>query len=101
MRRQSGLSVPLFSLATARAWGIGEFRDLAVFSRWAAEAGQSVLQILPINEMPPGQRSPYSALTAMALDPIYIAMGDVVDFEGLGGGLAVDTVAGRGLAAMP
>lgn len=100
MRRQSGLSVPLFSLATTRGWGIGEFRDLAVFSRWAAEAGQSVLQILPINEMPPGQRSPYSALTAMALDPIYIAMGDVVDFEGLGGELAFDTVDAAALAEM-
>jgi len=85
MRRQSGLGVPLFSLATARAWGIGEFRDLAEFAGWAAEAGQSVLQILPINEMPPGEKSPYSAMTAMALDPIYISMADVVDFEALGG----------------
>lgn len=98
MRRQSGLSVPLFSLATTRAWGIGEFRDLAVFSRWAAEAGQTVLQILPINEMPPGQRSPYSAMTSMALDPIYIAMSDVVDFEGLGGELAFEGAEAAALA---
>jgi 4-alpha-glucanotransferase len=90
IRRQSGLSVPLFSLASRQSWGIGEFNDLAIFSRWVAEAGQSVLQILPINEMPPGERSPYSAMTAMALDPIYISMANVADFAGLGAELAMD-----------
>jgi 4-alpha-glucanotransferase len=90
IRRQSGLGVPLFSLASTRGWGIGEFPDLAMFSRWAAEAGQALLQILPVNEMPPGERSPYSAMTAMALDPIYISMPDVTDFAGLGGELALD-----------
>ena len=89
MRRQSGISVPLFALASSESWGIGEFRDLAMFSKWAAEAGQSVLQILPINEMPPIERSPYSAMSAMALDPIYISLPEMVDFAGLGGELAL------------
>jgi 4-alpha-glucanotransferase len=90
IRRQSGISVPLASLVSARGWGIGEFQNLAMFSRWAAEAGQSVLQILPINEMPPGERSPYSAMSAMALDPIYIALPLLPDFAGLGGELSLD-----------
>jgi 4-alpha-glucanotransferase len=90
IRRQSGLSVPLFALVSRRSWGIGEFADLAMFSRWAAEAGQSLLQILPVNEMPPGERSPYSAMTAMALDPIYISLPEVADFAGLGGELVLD-----------
>lgn len=88
MRRQSGISVPLFALTSSQSWGIGEFQDLATFARWAAEAGQSVLQILPVNEMPPIERSPYSAMSAMALDPIYIALPPMVDFAGLGGELA-------------
>ena len=90
MRRQSGVSVPLFSLASAQSWGIGEFGDLPMFARWLQEAGQSIVQILPINEMPPIETSPYSAMTAMALDPIYIAMASVPDFAGLGGELALD-----------
>ena len=90
MRRQSGISVPLFSLASTESWGIGEFNDLAMFSKWVAEAGQSVVQILPINEMPPIERSPYSAMSAMALDPIYIALPQLVDFAGLGGELALN-----------
>ncbi len=104
MRRQSGISVPLFALASRQSWGIGEFQDLAVFARWAAEAGQSVVQILPINEMPPIERSPYSAMTAMALDPIYISLPTMVDFEGLGGELALDAAdasAVRRLRAAP
>jgi 4-alpha-glucanotransferase len=90
MRRQSGISVPLFALASSNSWGIGEFADLPMFARWLIEAGQSVVQILPINEMPPIESSPYSAMTAMALDPIYITMGNVVDFAGIGAELALD-----------
>ena len=33
IRRQSGLSVPLFSLVSRQSWGIGEFPDLAMFAR--------------------------------------------------------------------
>jgi 4-alpha-glucanotransferase len=90
MRRQSGISVPLFALASRQGWGIGEFGDLPMFSRWLLEAGQSIVQILPIHEMPPGETSPYSAMTAMALDPIYISMPAVPDFSGLGGEHALD-----------
>ena len=89
-RRQSGISVPLFSLASRQGWGIGEYGDLPMFARWLSEAGQSLVQILPIQEMPPIETSPYSAMTAMALDPIYITMLNVPDFAGLGGELALD-----------
>src|SRR5262249_31761220 len=37
------------------------------------------------NEMAPGQQSPYSAMSAMAIDPLYIRMHGNVDFEALGG----------------
>ena len=40
--------------------------------------------------MPPIETSPYSAMTAMALDPIYISMASVADFAGLGAELALD-----------
>src|SRR5262245_60738350 len=52
---------------------------------WFKGAGQSVLQLLPLNEMAAGEQSPYSALSAMAIDPIYIRMQDVADFVALGG----------------
>ena len=90
MRRQSGIAVPLFSLASQHGWGIGEFLDLHEFAQWMQQAGQSVIQILPIQEMPPLESSPYSAMTAMALDPIYLSLSGVADFEGLGGLMALD-----------
>ena len=90
MRRQSGITVPLFSLVSNQGWGIGEFADLPEFSAWLQEAGQSVLQILPINEMPPVETSPYSAMTAMALDPIYLSLPEVPDFASLGSEDALD-----------
>jgi 4-alpha-glucanotransferase len=90
MRRQSGVVVPLFSLVSNQGWGIGEFGDLPIFAHWLREAGQSVVQILPIHEMPPIETSPYSAMTAMALDPIYIRMSGVADFSGLGATHALD-----------
>ncbi len=99
-RRESGFNVPLFSLVSSEGWGIGEFPDLATFARWAGEAGQSVLQILPVGEMPPIERSPYSSMTAMALDPIYLSLGDVQDFEALGGELAFEPADRTALAAV-
>ena len=90
MRRQSGIAVPLSSLVSNRGWGIGEFIDLAQFAAWLTEAGQSAVQLLPIHEMPPLETSPYSAMTAMALDPIYLSVPDVPDFGGLGGDEALD-----------
>lgn len=90
MRRQSGIVVPLFSLTSTQGWGIGEFADLPHFAHWLVEAGQSVVQILPFQEMPPIETSPYSAMTAMALDPIYITMMNNPDFAGLGAELALD-----------
>ena len=35
--------------------------------------------------MAPGQQSPYSAISAMAIDPIYIRVPDVPEFAALGG----------------
>lgn len=90
MSRRSGIVVPLFSLVSNEGWGIGEFADLPDFAHWVAEAGQGVLQILPINEMPPLESSPYSAMTAMALDPIYLSLPEIPDFQGIGGELAMD-----------
>ena len=52
MSRAGGISVPLFAIPTSRSWGIGEFDDLVAFARWASAAGQSVVQILPVMELP-------------------------------------------------
>ena len=84
MHRRSGILAPLFSLASSRSWGVGEFLDLPVFAQWLQSADQSFVQILPITEIPEADTSPYSALTAMALDPIYISVPAMEDFHAAG-----------------
>jgi 4-alpha-glucanotransferase len=87
--RRAGILVPLFSFPSTQSWGIGEIRDIECMARWLAGAGMHLLQLLPINEMPPNERSPYSALSAMAIDPQFIAMGAVEDFAAIGGEAAL------------
>ena len=41
--------------------------------------------MLPLNEMAPGQQSPYSAISAMAVDPVFISIPAVEDFQAIGG----------------
>ena len=89
-RRRAGLLVPLFSFPSSASWGIGEIADIEPMTAWLAEAGLRVLQLLPINEMAPGQQSPYSAISAMAIDPIFIRLPGTADFEALGGEPALD-----------
>ena len=84
--RRAGVLVPLFSIPSSRSWGIGEIGDIVALSRWLEHAGLRLLQLLPINEMPPGESSPYSALSAMAIDPQFISLEPSEDFHALGGG---------------
>ena len=85
MARRAGLLVPLFSIPSSRSWGIGDIGDIGAMTRWLETAGLRLLQLLPINEMPPSETSPYSALSAMAIDPQFIAVGLLEDFVALGG----------------
>ena len=82
--RHAGVLVPLFSVPSRRSWGIGEIPDLVPLSRWLDQAGCDFVQFLPLNEMQEGQSSPYSALSAMALDPVFISVEDVEDWVAAG-----------------
>jgi 4-alpha-glucanotransferase len=78
--RHAGILVPLFSIPSRRSWGIGEIPDLIPLARWLQSAGLDFVQLLPVNEMQEGQSSPYSALSAMAIDPIFIALDEVEEW---------------------
>ncbi len=98
MARQAGVLLPLFSLRSAGDWGVGEIPDLVPFSRWCAGGGFSLVLLLPVNEASRGQHSPYGALSAFALDPVYVAPGALEDFQAAGG-LDALTAADRDLLA--
>ncbi|HSK10469.1 MAG TPA: 4-alpha-glucanotransferase [Vicinamibacterales bacterium] len=95
--RHGGVLVPLFSIPSRDSWGIGEIGDIPVFADWLRAGGQDLLQLLPINEMAVGQRSPYSAMTAMAIDPIFTSVRNVPEFQAIGGEPAMDAAWRGGL----
>lgn len=97
--RHAGAILPLSSAAGSRSWGIGEFPDLAALAVWLESAGFSRLMLLPIGVVAPGDTSPYSAQSAMAIDPMHIALDDVPDFIRAGGVRALSAAARADLDA--
>jgi 4-alpha-glucanotransferase len=83
-RRSAGVLIPLFACPSSTSWGIGDIGDIEAVTKWLAGAGQRVLQLLPINEMASGQQSPYSAMSAMAIDPIFIRVTEVPEYIAIG-----------------
>jgi len=71
--RAAGLLIPLFALRSADDFGRGDLSGLAAAGELAQAMGQRLLLLLPIDETPPGEASPYSASSVFAIDSLYIA----------------------------
>src|SRR4051794_12353606 len=93
--RVVGVTVPLFSIRTAQSWGIGEIGDLPEFAEWLAGAGIKLVQLLPLGEISAAETSPYSALSALGIDPIYLSVAQIPDLpasrvrEAVGGDMGI------------
>ncbi len=81
MSRASGVTIPLFSVRTRADWGIGQITDLPACAAWFLTAGQRLVQVLPTQELADGETSPYGALSAFAIDPIYIDVEKVPELD--------------------
>ena len=82
----AGTAIPVFSLRSEDDFGVGEFYDLKKMVDWAAATGQSVLQLLPINDTTMlhtwEDSYPYNPNSTFALHPQFLnlpAAGVVVD----------------------
>lgn len=72
--RRSGVLAPLFALYSRDSKGIGDSEDLKLMVDWCAKTGNSILQLLPMNEV--GDNfCPYESISSFALEPMYLAMG--------------------------
>ena len=74
--RKAGIVVPLGALRTAKSGGVGEYPDLTSLGEVCARCGLSFIQLLPVNDTG-FQSSPYSALSAYALHPLYLRIPDL------------------------
>ncbi len=75
-----GIAIPLFSLHSVHSYGIGEFTDLIPLIDWCTSIGFDVIQLLPLNDTGLGT-SPYSALSAFALHPLYLGLNALPHIE--------------------
>ena len=88
--RAWGISVQLYELRSGRNWGIGDFGDLAMLCRIAADAGADFVGTNPLHALflaEPSRCSPFSPSSRRFLNPIYIAVDQVPGFV-LGEGVA-------------
>ena len=79
-----GYSLQLYSLKSRRNWGIGDFTDLAEIATMCARAGADVIGLNPLNVLfhdCPENASPYSSISRLFLNPIYIDVEKVPGFN--------------------
>ena len=74
--RGAGVAVPVFALRTEDSFGVGEFNDIKKMVDFAVKTGQSIIQLLPINDTTMTRTwmdsYPYNASSSFALHPQFI-----------------------------
>jgi 4-alpha-glucanotransferase len=73
VKRSAGILIPLFSTRTPDDLGRGEIAGLYPAAELALALGHRMIQLLPVDETAPGETSPYSAMSVLAIDPLYIS----------------------------
>ncbi|MCQ2144811.1 MAG: 4-alpha-glucanotransferase [Bacteroidales bacterium] len=77
----AGTAIPVFALRTADDFGVGEFRDLKKLVDWAQKTGQTLIQILPVNDTTMTgdwmDSYPYNANSTFALHPQFLHLPDL------------------------
>jgi 4-alpha-glucanotransferase len=95
-RRLWGVAVQLYGLRSRDNWGIGDFSDLKLLTRWLAAQGAAFVGLNPLHApatADPETASPYSASSRHFLNVFYIAVPAIPEFE--------DCAAARGRVADP
>ncbi|MDR1747572.1 MAG: 4-alpha-glucanotransferase [Spirochaetaceae bacterium] len=77
----TGAAFPLGALRSREDCGIGEYPDLIEFADFCKQTEMNIIQLLPVNDTGT-ESSPYSALSAFALHPIYARLQDFPEAAG-------------------
>jgi 4-alpha-glucanotransferase len=78
--RLLGAVVPVGALRGSKPAAVGEFPDLAEFALLCKKMRVGLIQLLPVNDTG-YESSPYFSLTAFALHPLYLRIGDLPEAE--------------------
>lgn len=79
-----GFSVQLYSVKSRRNWGVGDFTDLKNMVKICADSGADVIGLNPLNVLShdfPENASPYSSISRLFLNPIYIDVEQTYGFS--------------------
>ncbi len=79
-----GYSLQLYALRSKHNWGVGDFSDLKNFAKMCKKTGADVIGLNPLNVLFhdfPENASPYSSISRLFLNPIYIDVEKVVGFD--------------------
>ena len=74
--KRAGVLAPLFSVYSKESVGIGDFADMGLLVDWCSKTGNSILQLLPMNEVG-STFCPYDAVSSFALEPVYISLNSI------------------------
>jgi len=85
--RLIGAVVPVGALRSGDSAGVGEYLDLIEFADLCVDMGVRLIQILPVNDTG-YESSPYGALTAFALHPLYVRIGALEEAAPFAGDIA-------------
>lgn len=79
-----GVAVQLYSLTSSRNWGVGDFTDLANLVKICQRQGADIIGLNPLNVLFhdfPENASPYSSISRLFLNPIYIDVEKVSGYK--------------------
>ncbi|QYJ77895.1 4-alpha-glucanotransferase [Shewanella acanthi] len=79
-----GISIQLYSLRSEAQWGIGDFGDLGELIEEIAPHGADFIQLNPLHALDiaaPDNPSPYSPCDRRRLNPLYICIQDVPEYQ--------------------
>src|SRR5262249_49638790 len=79
------LAIQLYGIRSRRNWGHGDFSDLLALVELAAEVGAGGIGLNPLHALlgdPADQPSPYSPSSRLFLNPLYIDLEAVPEFDG-------------------
>lgn len=87
-RRSYGFLVQLYSLLSARSWGMGDLGDLAELATWSGRAlGAGFVQVNPLHAAVPGtptDPSPYRPSSRRFPDPVHLRIEDIPEYAYVG-----------------
>ncbi|GAA4919745.1 4-alpha-glucanotransferase [Streptomyces coeruleoprunus] len=99
--RAHGVLVQLYSLLSARSWGMGDLGDLRELADWAGRAlGAGFVQVNPLHAAVPGtptDPSPYRPSSRRFPDPVHLRVEDVPEYAYASGAdrAELDALVGR------